>query len=123
MNDASPGAVPSTELVSACRTVVGDRLRSVTFFTPEEHAQVYLRDDLERDADLASFVAAEQSGFSSRTAYSDSELGDYDFTIRAFDHGYVTRVIEGQSGVFVTTDPMTMSRFRDVAAAVSDVLA
>jgi len=122
MSDATVRDAPAAELVSACRTSVGDRLRSVTYFTPEAHSQVYLRDDLERDADLDSFVAAEQSGFSSRTAYSDSELGDYDFTIRAFDRGYVTRVIEGDEGVFVTTDPMTMARFRDVAAAVSDVL-
>jgi len=110
------------ELVSACRTSVGDRLRSVTYFTPDDHAQVYLRDDLEQDADLSAFVGAEQTGFSSQTAYSESELGDYDFTIRAFDHGYVTRVIEGDEGVFVTTDPMMMTRFDDVAAAVSDVL-
>ncbi|MFB6121272.1 MAG: hypothetical protein ABEJ68_09175 [Halobacteriaceae archaeon] len=122
MTDSTVRDVPATELVSACRTSVGDRLRSITYFTPEDHAQVYLRDDLEQDADLSAFVAAEQSGFSSRTAYSESELGDYAFTIRAFDHGYVTRVIEGEEGVFVTTDPMTMARFRDVAAAVSDVL-
>jgi hypothetical protein len=45
-------------LVSACRTVVGDRTRSVTFFTPDAFAQVYLRSDLDADVDLAGFASA-----------------------------------------------------------------
>lgn len=121
MTDATTDP-PTTELVSACRTAVGDQLRSVTYFTPDHHRQLYLRDDLERDADLSAFAATEQAGFSSQEAYADSELGAYGFTIRAFENGYVTRVIEGRRGVFVTTDPMTMARFRDVAAAVESVL-
>jgi len=113
------------ELVSACRTATGDSLRSVTYFTPAEYEQVYLRSDLERDADLESFVAVEQRGFDAEEAYRDSELGDYDFTIRVFDAGYVTRVVnpEKEDGVFVTTDALAMNGFEGVASAISGVLA
>ena len=110
------------ELVSACRTSAGDRLRSVTHFTSKGYDQLYLRDDLERDADLDSMVSAERDGFASREAYDGSELGGYEFTIRAFEHGYVTRVIAGDRGVFVTTDRMSLTRFEDVASAVEPLL-
>jgi hypothetical protein len=113
------------ELVSACRTATGDSLRSVTYFTPTEFEQVYLRSDLERDADLESFVAVEQRGFDAEEAYRKSELGDYDFTIRVFDAGYVTRVVnpEEEDGVFVTTDALAMNGFEEVASAIKSVLA
>ncbi|WP_458210077.1 DUF7522 family protein [Haladaptatus sp. NG-SE-30] len=111
------------QFVSACRTVIGDELRSITYFTANEYEQVYLRSDLERDADIDRFVANERLGFSSQQAYGGSELGEYVFTIRVFDFGYVTRVIVGDHGVFVTTDSLEMDRFKDVASAVKTVLA
>ncbi|WP_458189715.1 DUF7522 family protein [Haladaptatus sp. NG-WS-4] len=121
------GGLVSDELtdqfVSACRTVIGDELRSITYFTVDEYEQVYLRSDLERDADIDRFVANERLGFTSQQTYGGSELGEYVFTIRVFDFGYVTRVIVGDSGVFVTTDPLEMDRFKEVAAAVKTVLA
>ncbi|KMT45683.1 hypothetical protein EL22_28500 [Halostagnicola sp. A56] len=40
------------ELLSVCRTAVGDELRSITYFTEDEVEQLYLRSDLERTADL-----------------------------------------------------------------------
>jgi hypothetical protein len=117
-----PGSL-ADELVSACRTTVGEELRSVTYFTESSTEQLYLRDDLEADADLVGFAENERLGFRSRSLYRRTELGDYQFTIRAFEHGYLTRVIVGDRGAFVTTDPMQIDRFEELAAAVRSVLA
>jgi hypothetical protein len=111
-----------TQLVRTARTVVGDGIRSVTYFTPDEVAQLYLRDDLEADADVAGFADTERLGFRSQTDYDDSELGDYNFTIRVFDDGYLTRVIHDDHGIFVTTDPLTRDRFEELAAALHEEL-
>jgi hypothetical protein len=111
-----------TQLVRTARTVVGDGIRSVTYFTPGEVGQLYLRDDLESDADVAGFADTERLGFRSQTDYDDSELGDYNFTIRVFDDGYLTRVIHDDHGVFVTTDPLTRDRFEELAAALHEEL-
>lgn len=109
-------------LRSAARTMVGDHLRSITYFTRDEFDQVYLRSDLESDADLAGFVEHESCGFDAPTAYRGSELGDYEYTIRVFDRGYLLRVVEGDAGVFVTTDQLTLQGFEEVATALAEVL-
>lgn len=111
------------ELVSSARTAVGDELRSVTHFTETTIDQLYLRGDLESDADLVGFADIERLGFRSQRGYADTELGDYRFTIRAFENGYLTRVIEGDHGVFVTTDPMPRDRFEELATALRRLLA
>lgn len=110
------------ELVSACRTTVGDRLRSVTYFDATSEEQLYLRDDLSSDADLTGFADNERLGFRSQSIYGASELGDYRFTIRAFERGYLTRVIVGEHGAFVTTDELPIERFRELASAVEAIL-
>lgn len=107
---------------SACRTAVGDSLRSITYYTQDAYQQLYLRPDLDSDADLAGFVEHESIGFRAQTAYRGSELGEYRYTIRAFENGYLTRVMVGKHGVFVTTDGLTMRRSEDVAAALRSVL-
>lgn len=111
-----------TELVSVCRTAVGDELRSVTYFTPTDFAHLYLRDDLERSTDSRAFVETERLGFQSQQTYEWSELGDFHYTINVFQNGYVVRVIVGERGTYVTTDPLTMDRFDEVAEAVRTVL-
>lgn len=110
------------ELVSVCRTTVGDRLRSITYFDTTNEEQIYLRDDLESGANIVGFANEERSGFKSKRIYEDTELGDYQFTIRAFEHGYLTRVIHGYHGAFVTTDRLPTERFEDLASAVDSVL-
>ncbi|SEK51122.1 hypothetical protein SAMN04488691_101622 [Haloferax larsenii] len=112
----------SESLVRACRTTVGDDLRSVTYFTPDQYEQLYLRSDLEADADLAGFVEHETDGFHARTAYKGSELGNYQYTVRAFDEGYMTRVTVADSGVFVTTDGLTLRRSEELASALAELL-
>ncbi len=109
-------------LQRACRTTVGDTLRSITYFTPGAFQQVYLRSDLESDADLAGFVEHETLGFRARTSYRGSELGEYEHTMRSFEHGYLTRVTSTDEGVFVTTDGLTMRRSEEVSEALRRVL-
>lgn len=110
------------ELVRSCRTTVGDGLRSVTYFDASQEQQLYLRDDLESDADLVGFADNERLGFRSQSVYRGSELGDYQFTIRVFERGYLTRVIADDHGAFVTTDSLPMNRFEELASAVKSVL-
>lgn len=111
------------ELVSVCRTAVGDELRSITYFTEEEVEQVYLRSDLERTADLIGFADHERMGFRSQSAYRGTQLGEYEATIRMFEHGFLSRVIEGDHGVWVTTDSMDINRFEELSTALRKVLA
>lgn len=110
------------ELISACRTTIGDELRSIAHFTEDDVEQLYLRGDLDREADLVGFADIERLGFHSQVGYQDTELGEYRFTIRVFEQGYLTRVIEGDHGVFVTTDAIARDRFEELAAAVRAVL-
>jgi len=110
------------ELVSAARTTVGDQLRSITYFTGDEYEQLYLRSDLESDADLAGFVDYESLGFDAHTAYHGSELGDYRYTIRVFEEGFLIRITTGTEGVFLTTDGLTLQDFEEVAVAVRELL-
>ena len=111
------------QIVSACRTSIGDELRSVTCFTSSSVEQLYLREDLEGSADLVGFAEVERLGFRAQTDYSRTELGDYLFTIRVFDEGYLLRIIADGCGVFVTTDTMSRDRFEDVAGSIESILA
>lgn len=110
-------------IVRTSRTSLGDSLRSVTYFTRDDYEQLYLRDDLSRDADLTSFIGIEWRGFkTAQAAYKGTELGDYQFTIRVFENGYLMRVTDNREGVFVTTDSLTMGDFNNVAQSVRKVL-
>ena len=111
-----------SKLVRTCRTVVGDELRSITYFTEDEVAKVYLREDLEWGVDLVGFAENERQGFRSQSIYDGSELGSYEATIRMFEGGYLTRVIEEDVGAFVTTDRLSIDRFEELAAALRETL-
>lgn len=111
------------ELLSACRTTIGDELRSLTYFTPDDYEHLYLRDDLERSEESHRFVENERMGFTSHETYEWSELGEYHYTIRIFDEGYVVRVIVGDRGAYATTDALTMERFDEAAEAMREILA
>lgn len=110
-------------VVTTARTAVGDSLRSVTYFTRDDYEQLYLRDDLERDADLSTFIGHEWRGFKvAQSAYEGSELGEYRYTIRVFDNGFLIRITSEREGVFVTTDGLTIKDFEETATAISSVL-
>ncbi len=110
------------ELLSAARTATGDELRSLTYFTEDDIEQLYLRSDLSRTADLLGFGENERNGFHAQSLYADSQLGDYLFTVRVFENGYLTRVIANDHGVWVTTDSMEMDRFEELASALAAIL-
>lgn len=111
------------QLVATCRTSVGDSLRSVTYFTRTEFEQLYLRDDLERDADLSTFIGHEWRAYqTTHDVYGDSELGEYEYTIRSFENGFLLRVTGSNEGVFLTTDGLTTQQFDKVATAVQRTL-
>jgi hypothetical protein len=110
------------ELRSACRTTVGDELRSITYFTEDDVEQLYLRSDLDQTADLVGFAEHERMGFRSQSAYRDSQLGAYEATVRMFENGYLSRVINGSHGVWVTTDNMSMDRFEELTSALMTIL-
>ncbi|MCU4717726.1 DUF7522 family protein [Halapricum hydrolyticum] len=110
------------ELVSIARTATGDSLRSVTYFSRSDFEQLYLRSDLERDADLDTFVGHEWRGYrETNNAYqtTETELGAHRYTIRAFENGYLLRVGTERAGVLLTTDDVTMQEFEEIAEAVS----
>lgn len=110
-------------LTRTCRTAVGDSLRSLTYINRFDYEQLYLRGDLERDADLNSFIGNEWHDFKmTQDAYRGSELGDYQYTIRVFENGYLVRITIEDSGVFVTTDGITMQDFEALSTAVIEVL-
>lgn len=119
---ASLSADHEEQLVRTCRTTVGDELRSVTYFTEDAMAKLYLRDDLEWYDDLVGLTENERRGFRSQSVYDDADLGEYLSTIRMFEEGYLTRVIVGDRGAFVATDPMEIDRFEELTQALHDEL-
>lgn len=122
MSETADQSALADELLSVCRTVVGDELRSITSFTDEDLEQVYLRADLDQQADLVGFAEIERTGFAAAEKYEGTELGAYQATVRMFDHGYLTRVVTGPAGVWVTTDKLSMERFEELASALEPVL-
>lgn len=122
MNEDRIDSTLSDELLSICRTVVGDELRSITYFTEDAVEQIYLRSDLDRTADLVGFAEVERNGFRADGLYRNSQLGEYRATIRMFEDGYLTRVIEGGHGIWVTTDSMSMERFEELSDALETAL-
>lgn len=119
--DLAPDGLAS-QITSACRTAAGDDVRSVTYFTRDDYEQLYLRSDLAQDADLGAFVRHETLGFDAAEDYRGSELGNYTFTVRRFENGFLTRVIRGDHGTFVTLDSLTINRSEEIAAALAEIL-
>jgi len=117
-----PPADHVDELLSAARTATGDELRSLTYFTEADIDQLYLRSDLSRTADLVGFAENERQGFHAQSLYADTQLGDYHFTVRVFENGYLTRVIANDHGVWLTTDSMEIDRLEELANALATIL-
>jgi hypothetical protein len=125
------------EIVSICRTAVGDALRSVIHFTRTESELLYLRRDLagaDRRRTLevkATLVEHERVGFTPHETYrpqwagagSDPALGDYEFTVRVFTDGYVCRIITGAHGLLLTAEELDVDRVEEVAIALRGLLA
>ena len=125
------------EIVSICRTAVGDALRSVIHFTRTESELLYLRRDLSganrrRTLEVkATLVERERVGFTPSSedrprwagAGSDPALGEYEFTVRVFSDGFVCRVITGDHGLLLTAEDLDVDRVEEVAIALRGLLA
>jgi len=136
MSDVTLPPETAEQFVSACRAAIGDHLRAVVHFTPETTDVLYLRSDL-RDhpeqvrEERVDFVEYERVGFLSQEAYdrfatkSDGtpDIGTYEFTIRVFSDGFVSRVIVGDHGVLLTTDSMNISDFEELSVTLRRLLA
>ena len=123
MEPALVSADLAERIVEVCRDIVGEQLRSVTYFTRDDFDQLYLRDDLQRDADLTSFIGVEwRESVITQDAYRGSELGDHRYTIRVFQNGYLLRFTSDHDGVFITTDGLTMKGFDLVATELAGLL-
>ena len=121
------------QLVSAARTALGDELRSIVYFTPATFDVLYVRQDLyDADEDAreakAQLVNLETVGFAEgpvRDALADTEpapIGPYQFTVRFHRDGFVTRVIQGDAGVILTTDSMDVTAFEEAATSIRTLL-
>lgn len=109
--------------VDVSKEVAGDRLRSVTYFTKDDFEQLFLREDLERGADLTTFIGLEwRESDITENAYQGTELGEHQFTLRRFDNGYLLRVACDRAGVFVTVDGLSLDRFDELAAELDEIL-
>lgn len=124
------------QLVTACRTAVGDTLRSVVYFTPETESPLYFRSDLAADSERSRkvkqlFVENERMGFTSQETYNrltevagdELDIGDYEFTVRVFSDGFISRVLVGQHGVLLTTDSMQIDAFEELSVTLRKLLA
>jgi hypothetical protein len=131
MEQESP---PADAVVSAVRTSLGDTLRSVVYFTPSAFDVLYVRRDLyDSSADAVAakerLVAFERVGFAERPVRNAvgrradaAGVGDYEFTVRFHERGFVVRVLAGDAGVLFTADEMDVASFADAAAAVGRLL-
>jgi hypothetical protein len=106
-------------IVQTCLDSAGDHLRSVTYFTQDDFEQLYLRDDLEQDADLTTFIGLEwREADITENAYEGTELGEHVYTMRRFENGYLLRIATHRDGVFVTLDGLSLSSFEELATAL-----
>ncbi|MFP9061249.1 hypothetical protein ACLI4R_12035 [Natrialbaceae archaeon A-chndr2] len=125
-------------LVSTSRVTVGDTLRSVIYFTPEDFEVLYVRSDLYGgDEDLMheaklTMVESERVGFQETEGYNkqsqtgtsvEPTVGEYEFTVRVFSEGFISRVIVGDRGVIVTSDEIEIGPFEDMSVAIRKMLA
>lgn len=122
-------------VVSAARTSLGDELRSVAYFTPAEFDVLYVRRDLYDSTDAAReaksrLVDIEQAGFGEAktrsaiaTSHDRASIGDYEFTVRFHEDGFVVRAFAGDAGVLLTADSMDVNAFEDAVTAIRGLLA
>lgn len=106
-----------TALERACRSAVGDRLRSVTIDSPEFSGTVYRRDDLRSGVDAAVHDAVHEVGADCGTTFADGGR-----TVREFEDGYVASLQHGQTRVVATSDGLRMDRETELSAIVRGML-
>lgn len=118
-------------VISAARTSIGETLRSVIYFTPEEMDLLYVRKDLYESRQGAMEVKSrlvefERAGFDEAPIRSvlsvpsdPRSIGAYNFSVRIHDDGFVLRILGSDGGVLLTTDDMEVETFEDAEVAIS----
>lgn len=101
-----------TALEHACRSTVGDRLRSVTVDSPEWSGTVYRRSDLGASVDEPVSEAA---------TCEDAILADGGRTVEEFPEGYVVQLQQGEARIVATAGGLKMDREDELSAAVRGV--
>lgn len=101
---------------------MGDELRSVTYLGPNEVEHLYTRKDLAQAEDSLAFLESERDGLRSEQEYGWSDLGEYRYTIRAFEDGFLGRVVSGDHGIYITTDSVTIGDFNEVSETIRKLL-
>lgn len=101
-----------TALEHACRTAIGDRLRSVSIDSPTWSGTVYRRDDLEPGIDAPVRESVPEG----------SVCADGGRTVTSFEDGYVARLQHGDTEVVATTDGLKMDREAEFSAVVRGLL-
>ena len=51
-----------------------------------------------------------------------SDIGQYGFTVRVHDDGYVLRVLDGDRGMLATTDSVDVDEFEETAVTIRTLL-
>ncbi|WP_224447392.1 DUF7522 family protein [Haloprofundus salilacus] len=124
-------------IVYIARTALGDALRSVIYFTPDEFEVLYLRPELYAgDKSRARtvkepLVENERLGFTLHETYNrlaeeaapQPNIGEYEYTIRVFSEGILCRVLGGGHGVIITTDELDITEFEAQAVSLRSLLA
>lgn len=124
-------------IVNTARVTVGDSIRTVVYFTPDDFEMLYIRSDLYAGDEntvrevKATLVENERVGFDDVETYGrlatepsvEPGVGEYEFTIRVFSEGFVSRVIVDDHGVLVTSDGIEMDPFEEMAIALRRMLA
>jgi len=117
-----PSDETAEEMVRTCRATIGDQVRTITFITEDDYEFLYEREDIDRTTEATGFIGAEQRGFASQRTYGWSDLGDYQYTIRGFEHGFIGRVIHKDRGVYVAADALTVETFTEAAESIRTLL-
>ncbi|MEF8774527.1 MAG: hypothetical protein V5A23_04855 [Halobacteriales archaeon] len=54
--------------------------------------------------------------------HPESNIGEYEFTVRFHEEGFVIRMLGGDAGVLLTTDDMDVDAFEDAYSAIEQLL-
>jgi len=120
----------TSQVVDACRYFDGERLRDIWIFDGEQHASLYLRDDVAAtidDVDVGQYVDAERYGYVTRDTYEDLHYADYRYTVRGFDEYDQFRTFFGEGderiGLFASFDSQVEPcDFRGLTESLDDIV-
>lgn len=114
-------------LVDRCRDRVGDSLRGIYVYGPDDHTIVYTRDDIDYgytdDRLLALLESANQIHQSLQGMQTDKELlGAPEASVQVFEYAYVVQFLDDQHGIAVSIDDDAASELSTLVRECTAVL-